>query len=343
MANLKEKFEEWFNVNKELKSNYVSDLDCSKINNKNKLLTNLWNEFSDKKDDIKSIFQLDSSDYLDHHENFLKYIEDNTNKSSFENCRAILNTYKKFLEQIKLEQIKKDQREDTDYSNDVDNSDARQEDYKEYEDAHKKPLNLKDGKKSNGYQRKPTISKSAIIKAKYKYELDKNHTTFQSNTTNEPYMEAHHLIPFYNIEEMYNRFNKVNIDCLQNIISLCPNCHRAIHNSTIEHKKEILTKLYDDRKEQLKEIGIDLTLDEILTMYNWKPTTPKKARLTKRRAFSSSPFPISPQNNFIFQNLCTKFIFSKYLKFIALLFLLNKRNLQKQTPKRGINVKNINK
>ncbi len=79
-------------------------------------------------------------------------------------------------------------------------------------------------------------------------------------------MEAHHLIPICYQEEMWERFG-VNIDCVQNIVSLCPNCHRAIHYAEKSCKEEIIAKMYEMKKNDLKIIKIDLSLDEIMELY----------------------------------------------------------------------------
>ena len=55
---------------------------------------------------------------------------------------------------------------------------------------------------------------------------------------------------------MWNRKHK-NIDCLENIVSLCPTCHRAIHHGEFDVKLAILKHLYDIRIDKLKDAGID--------------------------------------------------------------------------------------
>lgn len=65
------------------------------------------------------------------------------------------------------------------------------------------------------------------------------------------YLEAHHLIPI----SMSHDFS-VNIDIPENIICLCPSCHREIHHG--EKSKQIIAELYEERKEALEQKHIVL-------------------------------------------------------------------------------------
>lgn len=113
----------------------------------------------------------------------------------------------------------------------------------------------------------PGIAKTVIVKTGYKCFISpENHLTFKSNTTKQQYMEAHHLIPISYYQLIWNRFLK-HVDCEQNIVSLCPNCHRKIHYGTSEEKKEILDKIYDKRRELLSDSGIEVSKEELYKFY----------------------------------------------------------------------------
>lgn len=133
-------------------------------------------------------------------------------------------------------------------------------------DADKIKPTISSGSIAKRYSKNPIIGKIAIQKANYLCENMNDHSTFISNTTKKQYMEAHHLIPISYQEEMWNRFG-VNIDCVENIVSLCPNCHRAIHYAIKGHKSEIISKMYVLKKQELKRIGIDLSLEEVMELY----------------------------------------------------------------------------
>lgn len=58
-----------------------------------------------------------------------------------------------------------------------------------------------------------------------------------------------------------------SIDVPENIISLCPNCHRAFHNSEDTLKKELLLKFFNSRKQGLASRGIQINLSKLLEYY----------------------------------------------------------------------------
>ena len=60
-------------------------------------------------------------------------------------------------------------------------------------------------------------------------------------------------------------FPNATLDTESNIVSLCSNCHNQIHYG--QGAELIITKLYNQRKDALKSEGIDITLEQLLTMY----------------------------------------------------------------------------
>lgn len=132
-----------------------------------------------------------------------------------------------------------------------------------------KENNLPEGKPkqtvSNGkkiYTTNPKNKARAIINSNFTCELNSSHKTFLSQKTKNEYLEGHHFIP---MSEQKNY--KYSIDVAENIIALCPNCHRMLHHGCIENKKEYLSILYNKRKGLLKKKGIDITLDQLLNLY----------------------------------------------------------------------------
>jgi 5-methylcytosine-specific restriction protein A len=112
------------------------------------------------------------------------------------------------------------------------------------------------------WSRDPDIAYTALYEAGFLCENDKNHETFVSARNNSNFMEAHHLIPI----EFQKNFQN-SLDVPENIISLCPNCHRAIHLSLSEIKNKIIEKFHAQRKNKLVERGLNITLEELLTYY----------------------------------------------------------------------------
>ena len=110
--------------------------------------------------------------------------------------------------------------------------------------------------------RDPQAAAYAKQQARYKCEFNPEHKTFTSGISNLQYVEAHHLIPM----KYQNQFEK-SLDIPENIVALCPNCHRAIHHGTDNCKKEILEKLFRERKPLLNENGINIQVNDLNKMY----------------------------------------------------------------------------
>lgn len=116
------------------------------------------------------------------------------------------------------------------------------------------------------YPRNPSVALRALEAANYVCEADPTHLTFTS-VTGKPYMECHHFIPI----SLQDRFN-VGLDVEENIVSLCPNCHRFIHYGVGEAKIELLTRLWKAKREGLANRGINILLDDVISIYITKLT-----------------------------------------------------------------------
>lgn len=116
---------------------------------------------------------------------------------------------------------------------------------------------------SERFKREPKRARNAIANAKYKCEVDGAHKFFMSNKTGFNYVEAHHLIPI----EYTEIFRGINIDVEENIISLCPVCHKKLHHGVLRDKLDMLKELYEERKEKLRKKGIDIAYEELMSFY----------------------------------------------------------------------------
>lgn len=94
------------------------------------------------------------------------------------------------------------------------------------------------------YVRDPRLAIMRFTNVNYKCEIDDSHDTFISQKTKLQYMEAHHFIPM-----KYQPHFKTPLDNLNNIISLCPICHRGIHHAVIDYKMDLINKIYIKRPE----------------------------------------------------------------------------------------------
>lgn len=138
-------------------------------------------------------------------------------------------------------------------SDDIDSNDAAVANYQ----PEAKPELIDE--KHKKYKRNPYKAKKSIILSEFKCNIDNNHITFDSRN-NKPYMEAHHLIPMASQDKF-----DVSLDVDANIVCLCPNCHRKLHYG--KERRWTLLKLYNDRKELLKQSGIDISFDNLMKYY----------------------------------------------------------------------------
>lgn len=130
-----------------------------------------------------------------------------------------------------------------------------------------KPVEVPRFNVSRRFRTNPLLGKVAIKRAYYHCERNFRHETFLSRKTNKKYMEAHHLVPVKFQQEMWERFH-VNIDCVENLISLCPTCHKAIHLGTREVQDRMIEELFRICEPKYNAIGFMITLDEVKELYH---------------------------------------------------------------------------
>ncbi len=101
----------------------------------------------------------------------------------------------------------------------------------------------------------------ALAKANYMCETDESHPSFIRKSNFKNYTEAHHLIPL-----AFQSDFEYSLDIPENIVSLCSNCHNQLHYGV--EKKEILKKLYDERKDDLEKNKIGISFEQLCKYYN---------------------------------------------------------------------------
>jgi 5-methylcytosine-specific restriction enzyme A len=74
------------------------------------------------------------------------------------------------------------------------------------------------------YSRNPHVVAQALFRAQGKCEKCGKNAPFRRSSNGTPYLEVHHKIP---LSEQVN--NDSNLDTLENVLALCPNCHRKAH------------------------------------------------------------------------------------------------------------------
>ena len=109
------------------------------------------------------------------------------------------------------------------------------------------------------FPRDPDIAKKAMELACGKCEIDAGHESFIGKT-GDKYMEAHHLIPLSGQDDFEN-----SLDQEQNIVCLCPKCHKEIHHGM--NRLRLVKKLWEQRDSDLEAAGIGITMPELEKYY----------------------------------------------------------------------------
>ena len=68
-------------------------------------------------------------------------------------------------------------------------------------------------------------------------------------------------------DELLKKGNLDKAGGIENIVSICPNCHREIHYGEWKSKSEKIKLLFRKQQDKLKQIGILITEDELLKLY----------------------------------------------------------------------------
>ena len=115
---------------------------------------------------------------------------------------------------------------------------------------------------SKRQKRDPALVKKRLELSKYKCEYDKSHKLFVARASGCRYVEGHHIIPVHFQPQFF--VHKKSLDNLQNICSLCPWCHRAIHHAEEDLVRKMLSSLFD-----LRSIGVHYAISkqDLFQMY----------------------------------------------------------------------------
>ena len=113
------------------------------------------------------------------------------------------------------------------------------------------------------WKRSSIIKVQTLESAGYKCEIDSRHDTFIAQASGKQYMEGHHAIPMHYQE----KFDK-SIDVYANVVCLCPICHRLLHYGQSEQKKQLLSQIYETRKDRMKISGIKISKNDFIELAN---------------------------------------------------------------------------
>lgn len=123
------------------------------------------------------------------------------------------------------------------------------------------------GTNGKAVKKRHYLAKQVLHNSNYKCAVCADHETFPTKYS-VPYMEGHHLIPCTpsNAKRFWEK-NRTNIDCIENIVCICPNCHRRIHFGSDEEKRKVIEKLYELKKTELQRVDINISLQELTEEY----------------------------------------------------------------------------
>lgn len=121
--------------------------------------------------------------------------------------------------------------------------------------------------KVSKWGRKISTGKRALKTANFLCEnTNKNekHVTFKSKCQpHNQFVECHHLIPM----EYQDDFENNCLDRVENIVALCPNCHRKIHHGMSAEVNKILKSLFDKKSDKLKEQNLNIDYKRLKSYY----------------------------------------------------------------------------
>ncbi len=145
----------------------------------------------------------------------------------------------------------------------IENDEKNNKDKPEYLGTpRKKKLTIRDYSNNEKYPRDNRVAANALRIADFLCENEKEHKFFFSKKTFKNYTESHHLIPL----NQHSKF-EFSLDVEENICSLCSICHDCVHYGIEEDRDKILLKLYERRKEKLKEVGLNISFEELKDFY----------------------------------------------------------------------------
>ena len=110
----------------------------------------------------------------------------------------------------------------------------------------------------------PDLIRKRMELSKYRCEYDPTHKLFVARATGSRYVEVHHVIPKQFQSEFFLHRHK-DLMKLDNLCSLCPFCHRAVHHGEEDLSRRILSRLFD-----IRSIGFHygITKPELFQLYS---------------------------------------------------------------------------
>ena len=114
-------------------------------------------------------------------------------------------------------------------------------------------------KKREEYPRNAELVDKVLKISKYECQINQKHKTFIDRRTNQSYMEVHHIIPL-----RWSKKLDVDLDIIENMICLCPRCHRAVHYSSEATMRKLLYTILSIKDSDLSVIDKDINIEKLL-------------------------------------------------------------------------------
>lgn len=100
-------------------------------------------------------------------------------------------------------------------------------------------------------KRNPALARERFRIMDFRCELSNGCRLFTSRSSGKNYLEAHHFIPL-----AFQPLFQQSLDTLQNIVALCPFCHRAIHHADIDLTRDLIDSLAKHRTHMLDNYNV---------------------------------------------------------------------------------------
>jgi 5-methylcytosine-specific restriction protein A len=114
----------------------------------------------------------------------------------------------------------------------------------------------------DSYPRNLNVSYLAKVRSKWSCNLDTRHNSFITQADDKNFVEAHHLIPMA-VQDYF----LYTLDFIDNVTTLCPNCHRLVHHAGYREREIAINKLFGERESTYKQHGIEIDQKLLLSFY----------------------------------------------------------------------------
>lgn len=134
-------------------------------------------------------------------------------------------------------------------------------------DIYRKPEKAIDNNGQKRYKTQKKIKDFVLKRAEYLCDCHNLKHFYFESVEKHNYVEAHHIIPMNRQAEYYLEHG-INLDIIDNVIPLCPNCHKKIHLGSRNARLNILSEIFIKHNLTLKKINENLTFQMLASYYN---------------------------------------------------------------------------